>query len=113
MAGEHLSRTNARLPGEPGEREEETPVRLRLYPSGLAARAAAQAVEALLPVKGPILEAPRGIHEPPDVVTAQADAPRSACKGEITPIFPRWPASGGAATTPTAEVKPPKGLCKD
>jgi hypothetical protein len=35
-----------------------------------AARAAAQAVEALLPVKGPILETPRDVRDPPDVVSA-------------------------------------------
>ncbi len=46
-----------------------------------AARAAAQAVEALLPVKGPILETPRDVRDPPDVVSATRIA-RTAARAD-------------------------------
>lgn len=47
-----------------------------------ARRAAAQAVEALLPANGPLLEAPRDPHEPPDVVTATRIARTAARAAE-------------------------------
>lgn len=47
-----------------------------------AARAAAQAVEALLPEQGPILIAPRDVREPPDVVSATRTARTAARAAE-------------------------------
>ena len=46
-----------------------------------AARAAAQAVEALLPVKGAILETPRDVRDPPDVISATRIA-RTAARAD-------------------------------
>ena len=46
-----------------------------------AARATAQAVEALLPEQGPILFAPRDVRDPPDVVSATRTA-RTAARAE-------------------------------
>ncbi len=60
-----------------------------------AARAAAQAVEALVQVKEPILQTPRDIREPPDVVSATRiartaaraiEAAREERLGEPTPL---------------------------
>lgn len=47
-----------------------------------AARAAAQAVEALLPEQGPILIAPRDVRDPPDVVSATRTARTAARAAE-------------------------------
>jgi hypothetical protein len=49
--------------------------------TALSARAAAQAVEAILPVKGPILETPRDVRDPPDVVSATRTA-RTAARAD-------------------------------
>jgi hypothetical protein len=46
------------------------------------ARAAAQAIEALLPVDGPILEQPRDIRDSPDVITASRTARTAARAAE-------------------------------
>jgi hypothetical protein len=62
-----------------------------------AARAAAQAVEALLPVKGPILEAPRDVRDPPDVVSATRIA-RTAARADRASREER----PGAAARPSA-----------
>jgi hypothetical protein len=48
----------------------------------LAARSAAQAVEAVLPAQGPILERPRDLREPPDVVSATRFARAAARAAE-------------------------------
>jgi hypothetical protein len=63
----------------------------------LARRAAAQAVEGLLPVQGPRLERPRDVRDAPDVVTATrlartaaraAEARREQHRGMVSPMPP-------------------------
>ncbi|HEY7153886.1 MAG TPA: hypothetical protein VH575_07985 [Gemmataceae bacterium] len=66
----------------------------------LARRAAAQAVEGLLPVQGPHLERPRDVRDAPDVVTATrlartaaraAEAQREKRRGRVSPVPPESP----------------------
>ncbi len=66
----------------------------------LCQRAAAQAVEGLLPVQGPRLEQPRDVRDAPDVVTATrlartaaraAEAQREQRRGMVSPAPPESP----------------------
>jgi hypothetical protein len=65
----------------------------RRHPTWMAraARAAAQAVEAILPASGPVLQHPRDLREPPDVVSATREARTTARAAEALRETPEEP----------------------